>query len=166
MLLIGVAYPRTIRSSTCKPKVSSKSWPLCLRAICSSDRSSTLGTLMIEAIVLSLAGDFVNPLAPRFIQRVGDAQHGGHLGDGDALVAVEREVAFVRRLGRGPAVIAGDERREQQVLLAQAKQFAVADQIERVLVIAAVADEQPDLVQQRRDEQQNLQPRLAIDARP
>src|SRR5262245_20122667 len=78
-----------------------------------------------ETIAVALDDQLVNSLAAGFIESVGNAQKRGHLGDGDPLVAVERGIAFVRRLRRGPAMIAGDEGGQEQVLLAQAKQLAV-----------------------------------------
>ena len=63
-------------------------------------------------------GQLVNALAARFVEGVGHAEDGRQLGDGHPFVAVERAVAFVCRLRRGPAVIASDHRRQEQLLAA------------------------------------------------
>lgn len=60
----------------------------------------------------------------------------------------------MRRLGGRSAVVAGNERDEQLIAASQSEQFAVLDQIHRVLVVAGRVDVQADLVQQRGDVQQ------------
>ena len=90
------------------------------------------------------------------VQRVRHPQDGGHLGHGDAVVAVQRRVLRMRRARHGAAVVAGHQRDQGHVVPGQAEQVAVQDQVHRVLVVAAAADEAADLVEERGDLEQQL----------
>ena len=100
------------------------------------------------------------------VEGVGDAQDGGHLGDGDPAVAVEGRVFGVARAGSGAPVVARDQGDERHVLAGQPEQVAVLDEVHRVLVVAPVADEAADLVKQRRDPEQQFVPRVEMEFVP
>ena len=111
---------------------------------------------------LPLAANLADSLAVRTFQRIGHAKDGGQLGDDHAAFPVECRIIRVCRLRRSPAVIAGHERHQPHVLPAQTENFAVVDDIKRMLVVAGVRDEQADLVQHRRDVENHLVPRLQV----
>ncbi len=89
-----------------------------------------------------------------------------HLGHGDPVIAVEDVEDGVERLGRGAAVVAGHKSHQRFVLGRQAEQLAVHDEVHRVLVQAVVADKAPDLVQQRGEVEEDLEPRVEPVLRP
>ena len=94
------------------------------------------------------------------IEALGDAHEGRQQADDAPLRPLQVGVAFVRLLRRRLAVVARDEGDDLDLLRVEAAQVAVPDQVVRVLVMAAVADVDADVVQQRPE----LQP-LAL-ARP
>ena len=90
------------------------------------------------------------------VHRVRDPQDGGQLGHGNAAVAVQRRILHVRRARHGAPVIAGHERDQGHVVSRQPEQVAVQDQVHRVLVVAAAADEPAHLVEECGDLEQKL----------
>ena len=66
------------------------------------------------------------------LERVCDPKQGGELGDTDAIGGSQFVVVRVGELGGGFAVIAGDERDEEAVGIAEAEDFGLADDVKSV----------------------------------
>ena len=80
---------------------------------------------------------------------MGGEREGRQQADDATLRPFQVGVAFVRLLRRALAVIARDEGDDLDLLGIEAAQVAVPDQVMRVLVMAAVADMDADVVQER-----------------
>src|ERR1051325_6590495 len=93
-------------------------------------------------------------------ERIRHAQDGRQFRYGQAVVPSQRGVFHMIRPRRGPPMVASHQGDERRVFFRQTEQIAVLDDVHRVFVMAAVADERPHLVQQGRDSQQQLEPLL------
>jgi hypothetical protein len=83
------------------------------------------------------------------IEALGETQHRAERADAFALLLRQVSEDLVPPLGRRLPVIARDERHDVDLLWLEAAQVAVSNEVERVLVVAFVADVHADVVQQR-----------------
>ena len=124
------------RSKTFMPKVSSKSEPFCIRANCSSDRSSTLGTVMTSRPGsrlqrISLIRWLCERSSASATRRMAASFDNDH-----AALAIEQRVAGMRRLRRSPAMVAGHQPDQSHVFAAEPEDLAVINNVERMFVVA------------------------------
>jgi len=102
---------------------------------------------VLAAVVKVDAGDGLRVAA---IEALGEPQNRRQRLDGPAPLARQVREAFVLRLRRGAAMIAGDQCDGLDFVRIEPAQIAVPDQVVRVLVVALVADMDADVVEKRR----------------
>lgn len=115
-----------------------------------------VGGVDVEGVAFAGELDVFDALGVTAVKAVGDAQDGGKLEDNEAFVAGEVGVVGVIGVGVITTVVAGEEGDDGAVAGAEAEDFGVEDEIERVFVVFAGADKHADLMQDGGDAEEEF----------
>src|SRR5580704_18355523 len=97
--------------------------------------------------VLQLNGHIVHALVVTAIETIGDPEERRQQRDSTAGLRVYRLKRGMAGSGHGFAVIAAEQGYQLAFRVGKARKIGVGDQVIRMLMVTAVADEMPDIVQ-------------------
>ena len=145
------------RMTSCRPNVCANMSARAVAASCSIVRSPVPSSSSIQVLLAADQAQVADFLRVLGVERIGDAEDRRELVDDQAVRAIERDVRQVAVLRQAAAVVARDVRDDRRLVVGQPEDLRRGEDVLRVLVMGAQADVDADVVQQRRDlEQQPL----------